>query len=246
MACSGDFDNSGSSGVIIGSPLSRGSGSAGSLRGRINVVWDYEPGGTYKMWYYYGTQNNGLLGWSVASAGDVNGDGYAEIMTGSPAYSEDHAGEGGAFLFYGNGAKGIPVIPMQLREDNTAPIAHLGKSDEQDAFRIMLLARTPFGRGKIKMEVEVKSLSQIFTGNGLFSTGLWQDTGISGYTYNQGITDSAQGRIYHWRARVSYKPGNIYGMVHSRWITIPWNGWNEMDLRTAGIFSLTGDGWIIY
>jgi hypothetical protein len=232
--------------VIIGSPLSRGGGTSGSQRGRINVIWDYKRDAGYKMWYYYGTQDNGLLGWSVASAGDVNGDGYAEIMVGSPAYTEDHAGEGGVFLFHGNGTKGIPLLPRQMRSDNTAPIAHRCESDETDEFRISLFGRTPFGRGKVLMELEIKSLSQIFTGTSLFHTGLWQDTGINGHTFSQLLVDSAEGRIYHWRGRVIYQPGNIYGLVHSRWVTQPWNGWNEMDFRTAGGLSVPGDGWIIY
>jgi hypothetical protein len=246
VACAGDFDNSGKSGVIIGSPMSRAKGSPGSMRGRINVIWNYKHGGGYSMWYYYGNQDNGLLGWSVATAGDVNGDGYAEILVGSPAYTEDHTGEGAVFLFHGNGAKGIPMLPRQMRVDETAPIAHRCKSDETDGFRISLMGKTPFGRGKVCMELEIKSLSQIFTGTALFHTGLWQDTGINGYTFNQWLTDSVEGQVYHWRGRIKYKPGNIYGMVNSRWATIPWNGWNEMDFRTDGSFSLIGDAWIIY
>jgi hypothetical protein len=247
VGCAGDFSNTGKSAVIIGSPTSDGEGSEGSNRGTILVLWDFKhEGGGYYLWYYHGSVDSGLFGWSVGSAGDVNGDGYSEILAGSPGYTQVETGEGGAFLFYGNGVKGIPMIPRQLRADNAAPIAHHGKSDEPNGFRISLLARTPFGRGKVRIEMEAKGLSQVFTGTGLFSTGLWQDTGISGYTYNQGFTDSVQGKIYHWRGRVVYKHGNIFGLVHSRWVTQPWNGWNEMDFRTAGSFSLLGDGWIIY
>ncbi|MBN1901419.1 FG-GAP repeat protein [Candidatus Sumerlaeota bacterium] len=247
VGCAGDIRNIGKSAVIIGSPCSDGEGAEGSNRGSILALWGFQPeGGGYSLWYHHGSVDSGAFGWSVGCAGDVNGDGYAEILVGSPVFNDGETGEGSAFLFYGNGVKGIPMIPRQLKMDGATPIAHLGKSDEPDQFRISLLARTPFGRGKVKMEMEVKGLTQVFTGNGLFRTGSWQDTGITGSTYNQAFIDFIQGRIYHWRTRVKYKPGNIYGLVHSRWVTIPWNGWNEMDFRTSGNFTLAGNCWIIY
>ena len=42
------------------------------------------------------------------------------------------------------------------------------------------------------------------------------------------------GTIYHWRMRVRYSPVTNPFMPASRWLTMPWNGWNETDLRTAG------------
>ncbi len=47
-----------------------------------------------------------------------------------------------AYLYYGNGGLGLSLTPRQLRDDNTAPIAHLGKADT-DAFRLALPGRTP-------------------------------------------------------------------------------------------------------
>jgi hypothetical protein len=39
---------------------------------------------------------------------------------------------------------------------------------------------------------------------------------------------------YHWRMRWRYDPATTPWMPASRWMTVPWNGWNEADFRTGG------------
>ncbi len=47
-------------------------------------------------------QVDALLGWSVAEAGDVNRDGYADLIVGAPYYDAASANEGAAFVFLGS------------------------------------------------------------------------------------------------------------------------------------------------
>jgi hypothetical protein len=47
-----------------------------------------------------------LMGWSVASAGDVNGDGYSDVIVGAYHYDNGQIDEGAAFVYYGS-ATGI-------------------------------------------------------------------------------------------------------------------------------------------
>jgi len=44
------------------------------------------------------------LGWDVAGAGDVNGDGYDDVIVGSPFYDAGELNEGAAFVFLGSAA----------------------------------------------------------------------------------------------------------------------------------------------
>ena len=41
------------------------------------------------------------------------------------------------------------------------------------------------------------------------------------------------GKVYHWRARLQHSPvTNPFDPPRSRWFHMPWNGWNEADLRS--------------
>jgi hypothetical protein len=49
-----------------------------------------------------GFQAGARLGFSVASAGDVNGDGYSDVIVGAPGYDDNQPDQGAAFLFTGS------------------------------------------------------------------------------------------------------------------------------------------------
>src|SRR5262245_26891384 len=59
----------------------------------------------YPEWVFDGSFTNAQIGNAVAGAGDVNGDGYADILVGSMMYDYGTATQGRAFLFYGSGVR---------------------------------------------------------------------------------------------------------------------------------------------
>ena len=245
VACAGDIDGDGRSDVIVGAPYDD-AGSPDGRKGMATLIFDYSKTTGFATKVYCGAADETYLGWCVGGAGDVNGDGYADFLMGAPGFSSGQAGEGAAFFHYGNGQRGVPVLPLQWKQEGFVPIAQLCASDNDTHFWLSLNARAPFGRSKVRMELEVRHINQIFNGQDLFQTGQWLDTGTHGNKILQGLTVES-GRIpYHWRGRIIYKKGNLFGLVHSRWVTKPRNGWNEMDFRTWPPDLIPGVGFCLY
>jgi hypothetical protein len=57
-----------------------------------------------------------MIGSSISAAGDVNGDGYADILIGAPNDSPYVDGAGGAYLLYGSAAGFAPVIDFNAAQ----------------------------------------------------------------------------------------------------------------------------------
>jgi hypothetical protein len=190
---------------------------------------------TNPAWTAESNQAGAFFGDSVATAGDVNGDGYADVIVGAYFYDNGQTDEGGAFLYYGNGGPGLSLNPRQQRTTEAGPIAHLGVSDSLDSFRLNLLGRTPFGRGRVRLEREVKPLGASFDGLGTDVGVATFDAGTAGVELSglsPGLLDSTP---YHWRVRLLYDPVTTPFAQHSRWLTMPWKGWQETMLRTAAL-----------
>jgi len=107
-------------------------------------------------------------------------------------------------------------------------------------FRLAASGRTSFGRGRARLEWEVKPLGQAFDGSGLARSATSLDSGTGGAPLNEVVTGLQLGPN-HWRARLLYDAATSPFQQRSRWFTIPWNGWNETDLTVRG--SLGGYVW---
>ncbi|MBL8008671.1 MAG: FG-GAP repeat protein, partial [Ignavibacteria bacterium] len=56
---------------------------------------------TSESWTAEGNQDYADFGSSVSSAGDVNGDGYSDVIVGLSGYDNGQTDEGTAFVYYG-------------------------------------------------------------------------------------------------------------------------------------------------
>jgi hypothetical protein len=236
VSSAGDVNGDGYSDVIIGANY-YSNGQA--YEGRA-FIYNGSPWGLSTVSYDWTAESNqasAFFGSSVSSAGDVNGDGYSDVIVGAYNYTNGQTGEGGAFLYYGNKG-GLPLIPTQSTQDGSHPV-QLGNLTGTSGVQLNILGRTPGGRGRVKLQWEVKELGQIFDdafGETIISeSASWYDTGVDGVEISEDVTGLGEGKAYHWRARLMYDPVYYEGSLYSRWLSIGPNGWNETDFITTDL-----------
>ena len=74
---------------------------------------------TTRSWEAFGTQDNAQLGYAVDIAGDVNGDGYDDLIVGAPYYHNGQTNEGIVLVYHG-APTGLPDTPNWVAEGNRA------------------------------------------------------------------------------------------------------------------------------
>ncbi|MBI2931148.1 MAG: FG-GAP repeat protein, partial [Planctomycetes bacterium] len=226
VATAGDVNGDGYSDVIIGAPYF----TNGETNEGIAMVYHGSSSGLSASvgWLAESNQlDTPQFGASVACAGDVNGDGYSDVLVGAYNYDNPEVDEGRAFLYYGNGGAGIPLRPRQARADDTGLVQLLNTPESLTSARIRFFARSIMGRSKVKLQWEVKPLGTNFNLTSLGLSSSWTDVGLSGTEINELISGLSTGTSYHWRVRLKYFPY----MMYSRWLSFGPNGWNEADFR---------------
>ncbi len=107
-ACAGDVNGDGYSDVIVGS---QNYDNGQTDEGRVFVYFGSAAGlSLTPNWSAESNQSGAHFGVSVSSAGDVNGDGYSDVMIGAQTYNGGQSGEGKVFVYYGS-SKGPPQNP---------------------------------------------------------------------------------------------------------------------------------------
>ncbi len=155
VASAGDVNGDGYGDVIVGAyRYDSGGGNGGAafiFLGSASGIAD----GTSAMAHAQLESDQAWAGFgnSVASAGDVNGDGYGDVIVGSWSYDSGEEDEGAAFVFHGSG-DGRTVLVRQIR-NNASGLAiqpeggsHLARtaSESSSTRRVRSGARPPSSR----------------------------------------------------------------------------------------------------
>lgn len=107
----GDVNGDGFGDVLVGAPFFDLSEAVEN----VGAVWVYEGSPTGLLlnasWFVMGTQGEARLGSAVGLAGDVNGDGFDEVIVGASGMDGEFLDEGAAFVYAGSGdgVEGTPA-----------------------------------------------------------------------------------------------------------------------------------------
>src|SRR5688572_13998891 len=108
VGSAGDVNGDGYDDVLVGAPgIGNGEGTAYLFLGS-SAGLAFSP-----AWQQEGGQLHAHFGFSVASAGDVNGDGYGDVLVGAPGGDGDLEHQGAVFLYLGSSA-GLSIAPSRV------------------------------------------------------------------------------------------------------------------------------------
>lgn len=221
VSSAGDVNGDGYSDVIVGAY----NFINGPNKGKA-FVFHGSPSGVKTTSSFSIESNQGItgLGKSVAGAGDVNGDGYSDILVGAPFYDNgQYSNSGAVSIYYGNNGKGLRNNVRLYNDDLATPISYSQFTKQN--FGLGLFAKSFIGVNKDKLVWETMPNGNAFSkvGTNPITTST-QKTGESGSflglsatgSQRSGIINKSGGIATKVRARVRYSPvlaitGQMYG-----------------------------------
>ncbi len=121
VGTAGDVNKDGRSDVIIGAPCAATMCTVSPMTQGLAFVFLGSATGlsTGPSWSARGGQSFSFFGYSVGTAGDVNGDGYSDIIVGAPSYDTSLVDEGRVLVYYGS-PTGPSTTPSWSADSNQA------------------------------------------------------------------------------------------------------------------------------
>lgn len=203
----GDWNNDGYADFAVGFPGYKN--SKGAKVGAVRLFTGSSSFLPASPQPYAGGRTNQNYPESLFLSGDFNGDGLSDVAVNfNDAAKAGHVAVGS--LPRGGGA-------LTLLRPGTGVGLQPGNKSPSRAIDVRMFARSPFGRTRAKVQVEVKPRGTAFNGQGLFTSSTWVDTGVNGASVTASVTGLAANTAYHVRARLRWDPSRGMAGSNSRW-----------------------------
>ncbi len=183
VSTAGDVNGDGYADILVGSEgYDDGAAEEGAafiwygMDGIVNGAVDGTPGNA--DWYRDSESASAFFGASVSPAGDINGDGFADVVIGSPQYTNGQSSEGAAWVFLGSGG-GVSMTADIVYEGGQT-LAQLGRSVftagdvNGDGYADVVAGAPGYNAGS---GVEGRALLWYGSADGMRGTSKWDDTG---------------------------------------------------------------------
>jgi len=239
VANTGDSNGDGYSDIVVGVPLFD---NGQSNEGAVFVYYGSTTGiVTSNAIIIEANQDIANLGFAVDGAGDVNGDGYSDLIAGAYGYDNGQMNEGAAFVYQGNSPGNGSRNNLRIYNvDLTTPLS--SNNFIFGNFGAGLYARSFLGRAKGKLVWETRLNYNAYSGipitNSTFFTSqqvAYTDMGITGIELKSLVTKLLGGRYSKLRARIKYDPVSaITGQVYSPWRNVS----SIIDANKLGILPI--------
>ena len=245
VAAAGDMNGDGYADLLIGLPLyDQTLTDEGHARLHLGRNPTITPSAAATI---RGAETGAELGLAVAGAGDVNGDGYSDILVGAPLFDSGAADAGRTVFGYGNEGGNIDRLTRQYQADLVNPLAtNCMDFADPDHFGIGHFARSPIQRNAVRMHWEVVFEGQAFSGSPITSgqgnTGVSAaaiDIGAGGTEIKQLIYKTPNFIRYKWRVRLEYdKAKLIDGQPFSRWFYGYASGYGDIGVLPVELLTI--------
>jgi len=225
----GDVNGDGICDILIGGPEDNYPDSGGN-----GQAWLYLGATTgiaaTEVWTIQGGQGEHYAS-AVTCAGDVNGDGFADVAIGATGFSNGMGSPGAVFVYYGGEGGGRYAGMRQLRDNDLLALPVLGLSGSASSVELRGTARSHMGRATVWIEGQAAHVAGSFPSN-YWDTfrSPWQDSGLGGVVC--GIEPTGlSGPVQKWRIKIGSNVVETLYQTYSRWYSLPVNGLHEGDFR---------------